>query len=113
MKSLSDLLDSLLTATELGTLKWETDFGQDNFITRIADHKVRASSWYDGNSETDGITISLLDASSDTVLDRVVADKFSPRYAELTELFEAARRSAFNVSDIVSFLELELAVKKK
>jgi hypothetical protein len=112
MRSLNDLLDSIMSATTDDRLKWSEEGRRDYFVAELSNYQVTIGEWFDDRSEGLGITIELKDPVNGKILDTVQADQFNEMYSELGALFNAARRSAYGVSDIISELEGVLKAKK-
>jgi hypothetical protein len=110
MRSLEELLDGILSATEDATLKWQ-EARTDNYWADVVNHKLSIWEWSDPQSESTGITIEL-SAKDGKTLDTVQADEFSNKFPGLRELFNAARRSALNVSEVIEELANELKASK-
>jgi hypothetical protein len=110
MRSIEDILESLIEATEEGKLRWESWYGH-GYIAGLPHHRIRVQRWTSEKDDTAGVTVALL-GSSDEILDDVSADEFTPIYADLQRLFSGARRSAHNVPDVIAEIEEELAALK-
>jgi hypothetical protein len=110
MGTLEELIDTLLKATQEGRLEWSEDRA-NHYSAQLSTHTVEIWYWSDPESETAGVTIQLQDKNG-KILDTVQADQFSSRITKLNDMFDAARRSALNVSEVISTLEDELTSLK-
>jgi hypothetical protein len=111
MRSIEDLLDSLITTTEESKLAWEREAGE-RYIASLPRHRIRVWQWTDENDGSAGITVQLLSKSGD-VLDYISADQFRSIFGDLGKLYLVARRSALGVSNVISEVEEELLALKR
>lgn len=110
MRSLEELLDTIMEATQDDRLHW-SEKREQVYSTKLSGRNVTIWYWTDPDSETKGVTIRLEDQGGKT-LDVVQADQYSTNFPKLAELFNAARRSALNVTQVISELEAELKTLK-
>ncbi len=110
MRSVEDILDSLVAATQDGKLNWELET-PEHYVATLPRHRIRVWQWMSENDGTAAVTVQLLDKSGD-VVDYVSADEYKPLFAELDRLFLGARRSAHNVGGAIAEIEKELAALK-
>jgi hypothetical protein len=110
-RSVEDILDSLIDATEEGKLTWEPSSPARAYVANLPRHRIRVWHWTSENENTEGVTVQLLEKSGD-VIDYISADEYKPLFADLDRLYLGAMRSANNVSSVISEIEEELAALK-
>ncbi len=104
MKTILSLLGTLKKATENDKLSWTIE-GKWGFASVLPDgHKIVVWEWADGNTGTPGVSVSLEDKEG-TTIDQSMADEFNPKYADLRDLLQAAKRSAHDVNSVIESLE--------
>jgi hypothetical protein len=106
MRTLEDLLETLVSATEGGKLLWESQ-GKQHYVAELPRYKISVSYWTDEDDGISGITTRLLN-KNDELLDVVRANEYSPKYPSLERIFDAARRSANRIDQIISDVETQL-----
>jgi len=111
MRSVEDLLDSLITATEEGKLVWEQE-PPKRYSASLPRHKICVWQWTDDDDGSIGVTVQLLDRYGE-VLDYASADQYKSAFGELDKLHLAARRSALGVSNVISEVEKELSALRR
>jgi hypothetical protein len=111
MRSIEDLLDSLIETTEAGKLIWEQE-GDQRYVARLRRYRLDLWQRTDDSDASEVITVQLLSRSGD-VLDCVSADESKLAFDDLSKLYLVARRSAFGVSKIISEVEEELLALKR
>jgi len=111
MRSIEDLVDSLIETTEEGKLAWEQQ-GSQHYVANLPRHRIHLWLRTDDNDGSEVITVQLLSTSGD-VLDYVSADEYKPAFGDLSKLYLVARRSALGVSKVISEVEEELLALKR
>jgi hypothetical protein len=100
MRSLRDLLAPLRQKTEDGSLEWD-EVGPDTFESEIKTYKLRTWAYWDHVQETNVVVIQIRDGK-ERVFDEVRANQDDISFERINALHLAARRSAYNVDEVVS-----------
>ena len=66
MRSVEDILDSLIDATEDGKLEWELET-PGRYVASLPRHRIRIWEWQSENDGIDGVTVQLLDKSGEVL----------------------------------------------
>ncbi len=121
MLGIEDLVEGITQATEEGRLSWahvqnptpllfaaggKGGALEDSFAAELPKHRVLVGEF--PHDDVRGVRVILQDRSGRT-LDGADANEFSVRYPAMYRLFETARRSAYNVPDVIEEVEAELA----
>lgn len=105
MRSIENLIPSIIEATHNGKLAWENNWSTQ-YQTTLAGYHIQVWNWSDENDGSTGYSISL--SRGDQVVDTMRASEYGSNYGILETVFEAARRSYFRVDSIIDTLEDEL-----
>ena len=102
MRSLIDLVEILVDATEARKLSWSV---ADDVCSASISEKYTVSiwEWTDDDSGIHGISAKL--SKSGIVVDKVVSDEYSKNFAALSNLYSVAMRSANNVNEMIDEIE--------
>lgn len=108
MRTIDDILPSLVAATNDGKLEWERDGElQDCYVTSIRSYRFRIWHWLDEDDHTSSFTAQLMRGPN--VVDGVTTSQYSPKYQVMQTVHDAARRSYMGVDAIIGDIEEELA----
>ncbi len=103
MKSLSELLVKFIMATKDKRMKWSGGQGGIFSCSLLEKYSVEIWEWDNRDEETSGISIQLKKGS--LVMDRIIAPDFAKDYQILEELYAEARRSAYNIDEVIDEID--------
>lgn len=83
MRSVEDLVDSLIATTEANKLGWEQDHGR--YMAQLPRHRIQVWQWTDEDDGSSCISVQLLSKTGD-LLDYVTADQYKPLFGKLERL---------------------------
>ncbi len=106
MRSIEDLLDVLIKATEQGRLVWEAK-NSNSFKVQFSEYQIVVWDWTNPVNDSSGVTIRIVNAEG-VGIDEISSDEFNSRYVRLKLLFDLARRSANRVDRVVADIEQAL-----
>ncbi len=108
MRTIDDILPTLVDATNSGKLDWRQGDIDDGYSVPIGPvFTFLVWHWFDDIEETSGFTAQLRKGT--IVVDALRATQYSPKFGALEAVHEAARRSYYNVDEAIGEVEGELA----
>ena len=106
MKSLQDVIESLLNATSNDKIQWE-EKGIDTYGIELSGYYIKVFKWTDPADGTSGTTASLMNSLGKEI-DNFSASEYDTNTVILTKLLDFARRNANGVNEAISDIQDEL-----
>lgn len=101
MKTIEELIPVLQAATLDSRVKWnQSNVG---YHANVGEYEVRTWNWVDPDNDDEGLAIGIYKKSQQ--IDCITADKYSPRYSKIDDIYQNARRSALDVSAAIASIE--------
>jgi hypothetical protein len=104
MKTVETLIPRLRDGTRAGLIQWESALVGAGFTLSIGDATIRIHQWREEGDNSIGYTIAI-EKDLFTTVDSVIAGTFHVQHEALADLFNLARRTAYNVSATVGEIE--------
>jgi len=110
--NIEHLVPKLLDITQKKKISW-TEAAAHTLIARIGGMKFQISAGFDDDREEPFYRFNLYESDNaipydGRFLDSVYADRFRGIYADLEELYTAARRNALGLDKVIAEIDVEL-----